>query len=59
MTQIQLAEAVCVAQQTVAAWETERNEPQLAFFKAIARVTDSTPEWLAFGVGEGVGPKDD
>lgn len=53
LTQIQLAERLNAAQQTVASWEVEENEPRLAVFEAIAKITGTTPEWLAFEVGPG------
>jgi len=53
LSQAELGDLLHASQQTVAAWETEVNEPRLATFEAIAKVTGTAPEWLAFGVGRG------
>jgi ribosome-binding protein aMBF1 (putative translation factor) len=53
MTQEDLAERMNASQQAVASWEAQVNEPRLAIFEAIAKITGTSPEWLAFGVGDG------
>jgi transcriptional regulator with XRE-family HTH domain len=53
LTQGALAKMINVAQQTLAGYETGASEPGLAVFVRLAAATGTTPEWLAFGVGEG------
>ncbi len=52
-----MAAKLHVAQQAVAAWEKEVNEPHLVVFERIAAITGVTPEWLAFAIGPTLGPQ--
>jgi transcriptional regulator with XRE-family HTH domain len=52
MTQDTLARLINADQSTIAKYETGDREPILTVFISIARATGTTPEWLAFGVGD-------
>jgi len=51
LTQTQLGERVNSTQSTIAKYETGERQPSFAKIERIAKETDTTPEWLAFGVG--------
>jgi len=42
-------------QAAVSSWVSERNEPSLVTFKALAEALHTTPEWLAFAVRPAAG----
>ena len=49
LTQEQLAEAVGLGRTSTTQWEAGRSEPPLGRIENLARILDTTPEYIAFG----------
>lgn len=51
LTQVQLAERLGIAFQSLQQWETGKTTPRVDRLRKLANVLGKTPSWLQFGVG--------